>query len=381
MANYWKEARAQGVPWAWNVQDGVDRLPVKLFGDDARYGARNGEQIYAVYISCPLFRPRCARQSRWLIWSLRSSLFLGEASHARLVTYFFVKLTFKFQHLLKEFDFQTSTGYETLQPVMARIVWSMRLVAARFMITEISGDWKYLRQLFNFSTHWNGLHICHFCRVRKTEYADLSMPEWRTTREFLLEALPDTPSPLILLPCFDVSMIQICQLHSLNLGLLWTCNGSTICYLMEAGMFGDPRLGLHELLERVHSDFLIWATENRIRHSQRKFTPALLIKKQSGAYCTTKGHNSQIITEYLTHCCLTIWEQQLPVVGRILGQWLHSQGKRLDDAEFLAPTALALILILSHHQHFCLWLAYADGVSFLHFSAACDALRKPLNVH
>ena len=177
---------------------------------------------------------------------------------------FFVKLTFKFQHLLKEFDFQTSTGYETLQPVMARIVWSMRLVAARFMITEISGDWKYLRQLFNFSTHWNGLHICHFCRVRKTEYADLSMPEWRTTREFLLEVLPGTPSPLILLPCFDVSMIQICQLHSLNLGLLWTCNGSTICYLMEAGMFGDPRLGLHELLERVHSDFLIWATENRI---------------------------------------------------------------------------------------------------------------------
>ena len=211
---------------------------------------------------------------------------------------------------------------------MARIVWSMQLVATRFMITEISGDWKYLRQLFN-------------------------LPQWRTTQEFLLEVLPDNPSPLILLPCFDVSMIQICQLHSLNLGLLWTCNGSTICYLMEAGMFGDPRLGLHELLERVHSDFLIWATENRIRHSQRKFTPALLIKKQSGAYCTTKGHNSQIITEYLTHCCLTIWEQQLPIAGRVLGQWLHSQGKRLDDAEFLAPTALALILILSHHQHFC----------------------------
>ena len=79
VATYWREARANGVPWALNVRDGIDRLPVKLFGGDARYGARNGEQIYAVFISCPLFRPRCARQSRWLIWSIRSSLFLGEA--------------------------------------------------------------------------------------------------------------------------------------------------------------------------------------------------------------------------------------------------------------------------------------------------------------
>lgn len=77
VASFWRDARSNGVPWALSVCDGVDRVPLKIFGDDARYGKKSGEQIYAIFISCPLFRPRCARQSRWLLWSLRSELFLG----------------------------------------------------------------------------------------------------------------------------------------------------------------------------------------------------------------------------------------------------------------------------------------------------------------
>ena len=78
VASFWRDARSNGVPWALSVRDGVDRVPLKIFGDDARYGKKSREQIYAIFLSCPLFRPRCARQSRWLLWSIRSELFLGQ---------------------------------------------------------------------------------------------------------------------------------------------------------------------------------------------------------------------------------------------------------------------------------------------------------------
>ena len=217
------------------------------------------------------------------------------------------------------------------------------------MVTEISGDWKYLRQVFSFNTHWNSASdICHFCRVGKFQYAGLRPPQWRTTTQFINDVLPfSNPSAFILLPHFDVSMVQICSLHVLNLGLLWTCNASAMLYLLEKGAYGPPSLGLAELLERCHADFISWATSNKIRHSQRRFTTQLVIKKESGAYMTTKGWNSQMVTDFLAHCFLSIWRRELPLPGRSLGRWLHEQGRNLsfeDGDEMWAPTAVALTL-------------------------------------
>ena len=83
--SFWDDARSHGVPWALSVEDDIYRVPLKIFGDDARYGKKSGEQLYAIFLSSPLFRPRCARQSRWLLWSIRSSLFLGQGVCASIL--------------------------------------------------------------------------------------------------------------------------------------------------------------------------------------------------------------------------------------------------------------------------------------------------------
>ena len=76
LANFWQSARTVGLEWAQH--DGIqNHIPIKIFGDDARLRSRSGEQVYALFLSCPLFRPLCARSSRWLVWSMRSSMFLG----------------------------------------------------------------------------------------------------------------------------------------------------------------------------------------------------------------------------------------------------------------------------------------------------------------
>lgn len=75
---YWQGAKDRGLPWALSYQDGQPpRIPLRIFGDDAAVGRKSGEKLYAIFLSCPLFRPKCARQSRWLLWCLRSSLYVG----------------------------------------------------------------------------------------------------------------------------------------------------------------------------------------------------------------------------------------------------------------------------------------------------------------
>ena len=75
---YWQGAKDRGVPWAHAFTDSEPpRIPLRIFGDDAVVGRKSGEKLYAIFLSCPVFRPKCARQSRWLLWCMRSSLYVG----------------------------------------------------------------------------------------------------------------------------------------------------------------------------------------------------------------------------------------------------------------------------------------------------------------
>ena len=321
LEEFWHQARANGVPWAALGHDGGElRVPVKLFGDDCKVGKACGEKVSSIFLSCPLFRPYAARQSRWLLWSMRHTLFLGPI---------------------------------TLRPILARITWSLNLAydqalpksGLKFVCTEISGDWKWQYDMWEYLPHWNSKAICPFCPVLKTDYAACDPPEWRGTNEFVAEVLPRVPAALVLLRGFDVSVVQICQLHVLNLGLLWTANGSSLLYLCVKGYFGDPvGSSLPTLLERAYADFLLWASATKARHNQKRFTVKYVIKKESGAYMCSKGHNSRVLVEWLRDCSMHAFGGNLDVPYRIFGNWLHSQNKRPAPDHFLVPQTMALPL-------------------------------------
>lgn len=113
---------------------------------------------------------------------------------------------------------------------------------------------------------------------------------------------------------------------------------------------GDPALSLEQLLENSYADFVACARLNSIKHSQRKFHPNFVIKKESGAYMTSKGWNSKLLLHWLGDCSRRAFEKDLNVPGRVFGSWLLEQGRPPPETEILPLQALAVCLVL------CLWV-------------------------
>ena len=275
LQRYWDEARQSGIPWALK-EDSELRIPVKFFADDAQINDQ-GDKVFSFVISCPLFRPKSARNSKWpvAIINLRKSL-----------------------------------GWATLRPVLGALVHSLNVAydtatskGFKFQVTEIGMDWKAAREMFNLRSHWNSPNlVCHMCRMTNTGYHLLpNVLQWRTTVDLLTEVLhTDNVTPLVLLRNFEVSCITWCSLHNLNLGILWTINGGSLAYLLERDCYGNLAAnGFDACLKTAYKDFKEWQARVKIRCSQRPFTMKMLFKASHGAYLTAKGYNSRVITAYL----------------------------------------------------------------------------------
>ena len=278
--HYWDEAENANIPWAVNAQgpNHKERIPLKIFGDEATYN-KLGDQCLGIVLSCPLWCPKVSRPSRWTIAVLKES---------------------------------RSAGFPTWLPLLSRIVWSLNLAydgvgGCRFQVTEVGGDWKYLRQVFQLRSHWNTwTNFCHMCKLPRMDFPTLPdhLP-FRNLREFIEDVLPanGAQSPIVLLKGFDLSCVQWCQLHVLNLGLLWTANGGTLDLLMTQNYFGHEGQAMAFKLESAFEAFCRWLKDAHLQSSQKKFTVRMLYKKTHGAYLTTKGWNSRLITAWLADAC------------------------------------------------------------------------------
>lgn len=335
---YWAKASERGCPWA--QQEPGDRIPVKIFGDDCVYDERLNK-AYALVLSLPLWRPRSARNSRFLLWAQRSTQF---------------------------------QGFEGILPVLARMVWSFNLVydqglqqsGHRFAVCEIGGDWAWNRFFWQLSRHWNSHIPCPFCNVQKEGpggYSQLNPIQWGSNQDFVRlvgTGGSQRVNPFILLRNFDVSLVQPCQLHNLNLGLLWTSNGGAIAAFAELGFFGDPSVSLAVLLETAWDDFVLFRKQEGRQCSQSKFTVKMIFKKSHGAYFSAKGYNSRILADWLADCAERAWAGNLGG-SRLFGAWLQGQQHLCQLArqdEQLAPLCFALLPEWKTSVHFSLSLRY-----------------------
>ena len=337
---YWQQAARTGCPWAQRelAESGHNlddlRIPVKIFGDDCVYDERL-TKAYGIYMSLPLWRPNSARNSRFLLWAQKSSQL---------------------------------QGFEGLQPVLARMVWSfnqaydnkLQRSGLRFCVCEIGGDWSWNRFFWQVERHWNSDRPCFFCDVHKYGPAAYSCQRditWMTNMKFVNElvgsGLAKRVNPFILLRNFDISLIQPCQLHNLNLGLLWTSNGAGVAILAELGFWGDPSQSLALTVENAWDDFKIFVKQQGRPCSQSKFTVKMIFKSNHGAYFTAKGFNSRVIADWLADCCDRLWRRDFDG-SRIFGRWLQQHPERFRRAladEQLPHLCLALLLGFNICQH------------------------------
>lgn len=79
---FWSHLRAVQYPWAMNVDPSIPFIPIGVHGDEAHYGADNANinKLTCVFLDLPLWRPKNARLSRYLMFCIDSSQVVGYKS-------------------------------------------------------------------------------------------------------------------------------------------------------------------------------------------------------------------------------------------------------------------------------------------------------------
>ena len=187
---FWTHAKRFNLPWAGASHDGL-HVPLALYGDSAKFSAI-GEKVTGIFMSMPLWNPRSARFSRFLLCALE--------------TY-------------------TSLGGLTLNPVFQKIVESMwdfytnglqiNDRTYKFVCIELRGDWEWHCHVFQLTYTWRSDQFCWRCHADKKNNPNFldfgDDPSWTTTErtqaEFLAQCIPLDGSGG---PCRKLRTKQIC---------------------------------------------------------------------------------------------------------------------------------------------------------------------------
>ena len=170
---FWRHAKRFSLPWANASHDGI-HVPLALYGDSAKFSAI-GEKVTGIFMSMPLWNPRSARFSRFLLCAVE--------------TY-------------------TSLGGLTLNPVFKEIVDSMwdlytnglqiKGKTYKFVVVELRGDWEWHCHVFQLTCTWRSDQFCWRCQADKKNHPNFldfgDDPSWTTTErtqaEFLAQCVP-----------------------------------------------------------------------------------------------------------------------------------------------------------------------------------------------
>ena len=111
-------------------------------------------------------------------------------------------------------------------------------------------------------------------------------------------------NPLATVSHFHSSMVKFCSMHTINLGILQYLLGSVVELLVKVYFFfggGSLDDRLLELTQR----FKMWASANRISHSQGTLTRNMIYHAKEGReypMLTLKAYNGRVMLVFLTRC-------------------------------------------------------------------------------
>eukprot|EP00438_Fugacium_kawagutii_P007010 Skav233746 [mRNA] locus=scaffold1792:76570:77331:+ [translate_table: standard] len=177
LQKFWEHARDHGLPWASASPDG-SHYPLALYGDAAKFNAA-GEKVTGIFLSMPLWDPRSARFSRFLLCALETYQVLG---------------------------------MQTLAPIFQKIVDSMWQLYTegievngrriKFVTIELRGDWEWHVFALGLIPTWRHDQICWRCYCDKKRHPNFldfrEHPAWkgseRNHSQFLAECI-DSPEP------------------------------------------------------------------------------------------------------------------------------------------------------------------------------------------
>ena len=333
---FWSHLRAVQYPWAMNVDSSIPFIPIGVHGDEAHYGADNANinKLTCVFLDLPLWRPKNARLSRYLMFCIDSSQVVG---------------------------------YKSLHPVFQAIAESInfayfgvnekgeRITDRRFILSELRGDQVWHKYVWRHLNWWRKRECCFRCGAVTSRVAYRNEPlyfdtgdaaPWRNTIVDTVNFISNGVDQDLLCPfaaCmkFHVDIIKNCSMHCVNLGLAFTCNGACLHLLLVLGFFGDPNTELKFRLNNAFDDFQTYCKLSKISCSQRRFRVKHLMKEAHGPYLTTKAYNARCIVAWLASCFLDAFNSDFSQ-NRLFGVWLQQNGQVPPVDAIFASHALAI---------------------------------------
>ena len=188
--DYWRTHRdLLKEDWATNSPATPEHIPFALYGDGAKI-KDDGTKIVGIFVSLPaVWRPRSSRCARWCVFALEEHKLYGHHT----LTAVFRRLTYSCNLL---FNGLGPTGN--------------RLCNGRvFTVTEIKGDWQWLKVSMRFRSSWQNVDsVCFLCDAKarcdhdpsKLHYCANENPGWTsyTLTTFLADQMT-MPDPCYLI--------------------------------------------------------------------------------------------------------------------------------------------------------------------------------------
>ena len=198
---FWDHHHAVSSPWLEGCDATRHHIPIALYGDGARcrqQAYRPVEKVLGIFISLPLWRPRSARFSRWLLFSIDETLLFGRKTLNRV----FALITWSINAMFwGRFPRVNMTG----QRIESNFAGHPLTEGCKcFALTELRGDWSYFKLIFGFNSSWKGganVPVCFLCSAwgkgpPSTQYyhVDENAPCWETMYnkvQFLANEMPN----------------------------------------------------------------------------------------------------------------------------------------------------------------------------------------------
>lgn len=209
VVTYWRHHRAHGAKWALHSRAPEDTMPLALYGDAVKVRSTylGLEKMVGIFLSAPLYRPRSARCSRWLLCAVQEELLWKHHTLDSIFTY----LTWAMNQLYTGCYPQCGPRGECLTGRAAsRAGGWVTNQRWRFQITELRGDWLWHKTIFRFRSSWKAgtnAPVCFKCEAYATgspdhtyynieENSPVWATEYQSVVDFIVGQCPDVPCPL-----------------------------------------------------------------------------------------------------------------------------------------------------------------------------------------
>lgn len=203
---YWRHHRQFGAKWALHSQATEETVPLGLYGDSVKVRStyQGVEKMVGIFLSCPLFRPRSCRCSRWLLFACQEELLYKHHTLDCVYMYLVWNLNQLFNGKYPRHGFNGAPL--SVQGAARAGDWVCNSHRC-FQVTEIRGDWAWHKMIFRFNSSWkagSNMPVCFKCRAYGTGptqslYYNIeeNSPCWQTeyanVADFIAEQCPPSP--------------------------------------------------------------------------------------------------------------------------------------------------------------------------------------------